>query len=126
MTQYYLTEREIKNLIMLAMAKAKNSPITPDHNGRNAVKAWAIDSIYNVTKSDSKFHIISYYYFLFPKEDLMKDRTYLAITKARGTPTKTNSGQRATPVSCTPDVTDASKSAGVVVPKKSIYDNLFN
>lgn len=51
----------------------------------------------------------------------MKDTTYPAITNARPIPTNVKRGQRLSPVVVTPDVTDARRSAGVVLPRKSIF-----
>jgi hypothetical protein len=51
----------------------------------------------------------------------MNEITYPAITNARPIPTKEKRGQRLEPVSCTPVVTDAKRSPGVVEPRKSMF-----
>jgi len=62
-----------------------------------------------------------FYFVRFPTLLRIKDTTYPAITKASEIPTKLKSGHRLAPVSTTPVVTDANRSCGVVVPKKSIF-----
>lgn len=65
------------------------------------------------------------FYFFVPTECRMNDTTYRAITNASPIPTKANNGHRLVPVSCTPEVTEATRSAGVVDPKKSMFFSQF-
>ncbi len=113
----------IKNRKLLAIAKARNIPIVAAITGAKAVKACPTALIYVVINDDSTlsiYYFINWIYFFVPTDRLINDTTYPAITKARPIPTKENKGQSASPVSCTPVVTEASKSVGVTVPKKSM------
>lgn len=47
------------------------------------------------------------------------------IKKAKGIPINVRSGYTATPVVCTPVVTDARRSAGLKLPKKFIRSSYF-
>lgn len=107
------------------MAKAKKRPMTPPISGKNATIEPVTNSLYASSRLPfTVIYLCKYgfsHYFLLPIDFLMKEITYPPITNASPIPTKENKGQRLAPVSCTPLVTLAMRSPGVVEPRKSIF-----
>lgn len=56
----------------------------------------------------------------------MNEISIAPIANATGTPTKIKSGQSEEPVDCTPLVTEAVRSAGVVEPRKSMMTYMLD